>query len=71
MKVFVFWGLAAFVGLVQGLAYVNTIYLLLKDPLIEKSEKELTLNINTVFTDLATMFTSIAGYIFSIIIKNE
>jgi len=37
--------LMIYVGLIGGASYVNTNYLILKDPLIEKDDRELLLNI--------------------------
>jgi battenin len=52
------------VGLVAGLTYVNTIYMILSDEKISKSEKEVSLNLNSMASDSAILMSSLAGVLF-------
>lgn len=54
------------VGMVAGLSYVNTIYTILNDSSISKGEKEVCLNVNSMFADLGIILQSGAGFLFNI-----
>lgn len=49
-----------FVGLMGGASYVNVNYLLLNNELIEKNEKELALNICSIFNDTGILLSSLS-----------
>ena len=46
------------VGLILGVSYVNTFYNYLNDRRIEISQKELAMNIQTFFSDIAQICTT-------------
>ncbi len=52
------------VGIVAGLTYVNTVYMILNDKTIDKSEKEVCLNVNAMFSDSGIILSSIFGFVF-------
>ena len=59
------------VGLVAGFTYVNTIYMILKDSRIPKSEKEVSLNVNGMFSDTGIIANSVFGVIFKMLISKQ
>lgn len=59
------------VGLIAGLTYVNTIYMILSDPKISKSEKEVALNLNSMTSDFGILMSSLVGVFFKQLIKTK
>ena len=57
------------VGLVAGLTYVNTIYMILEDEKILKKEKEVSLNINGMAADFGVICSSLSGFMFKRIVN--
>lgn len=53
----------ALVGLAAGSGYSCVIYKILRDPLIEKKEKEASLNLNSACADVGVLLNSFAGVI--------
>ena len=52
-----------FVGLMGGASYVNVIYQLKNSPKLQKSEKELAMNINNLLGDLGILLAAITALI--------
>lgn len=52
-------------GFLMGLIYVNSFYQLLNDKQIEKTEKEITLNLTILFKDVSIIASSGAGFVFN------
>lgn len=52
------------VGLMGGMSYVNTVYMILNDSNIPKNQKELCLNVNSMFADAGIILSSFFGYLF-------
>ena len=57
------------VGITAGLTYVNSIYMILSDPKITKSEKEVALNLNSMASDIGILMSSLMGVLFKEFIK--
>ena len=53
------------IGIVAGLTYVNTVYMILNDPNIPKGEKEVCLNVNIMFSDTGVLLNSLSGVLFN------
>jgi battenin len=68
VNAYVLLGAVLAVGFVAGLAYVNTIYMILEDREILKKEKEVCLNINGMASDLGVICSSISGFVFKRIV---
>lgn len=58
-------------GVLMGFIYVNSFYQLLNDKNIDKSEKEITLNLTILFKDVSIILSSFSGYFFNIIFPME
>jgi hypothetical protein len=54
-----------FVGLMGGSSYVNVNYLLLSNNKIEKTEKELVMNICSIFNDTGVLLSSLSCLVIS------
>jgi len=63
---FVMFSTIFVVGIVAGLTYVNTVYMILNDSNIPKGDKEVCLNVNIMFSDTGVLLNSIVG----VVIKN-
>ena len=61
---YVFFCTVFTVGIVAGLTYVNTVYMILNDNRIDKGEKEVCLNVNGMFSDSGVVLSSICGFFF-------
>jgi battenin len=61
-------GLMIMTGVTAGFSYVNVIYMILNDHQINKGEKEVSLNLNGMFADVAILTNSLCGFIFNKII---
>lgn len=60
-----------FVGLMGGASYVNVNYLLLNHESIDKHEKELAMNICSIFNDTGVLLSSLSVLVIdNFIIKN-
>lgn len=46
------------VGLMGGCSYVNVMYLILEDPFVTNNEKELSMNLCTVFNDTGVLISA-------------
>lgn len=72
MNIYVQFVLMIWVGLMGGCSYVNVMYLILEDPAVFKAEKELSMNICTVFNDFGILVA--ASYVLMMsntFLKNE
>lgn len=57
-EVWILFGLMVYVGLLGGGSYVNIFYLVLNDPLIDKSDRELCVNITAIFVNVGITLSS-------------
>lgn len=68
LSIYIQCAIMIFVGLLGGSSYVNTFFLLLESNTIKKSQKEMAVNITSIFDDtgviLASIFTMIAANTF-------
>ena len=55
-----------FVGLMGGASFVNVIYLLKNSTILQKTEKELALNLLSCFDDLGILLASITALILTL-----
>jgi hypothetical protein len=61
-----------FVGLMGGASYVNINYLLLSSEKIDPTEKELAMNICSIFNDTGVLLSSLSSLVISnFIIPNK
>jgi hypothetical protein len=51
------------VGLMGGGSYVNVMYQMLENPLLDRNEKELALTLTTVFDDIGILSASILSLV--------
>lgn len=56
-----------FVGITGGFGYANICHQVLKSPKIKKSEREISMNVTSMFSDLGIILNSVIGYLFSFI----
>ena len=55
-----------FVGLMGGASFVNVIYLLKNSTILQKTEKELALNLLSCFDDLGILLASITALVLTL-----
>lgn len=65
-NIYVYFVHMVFVGLMGGASFVNVIYLLKNSTILQKTEKELALNLLSCFDDLGILLASITALILTL-----
>ena len=65
-NIYVYFVHMVFVGLMGGASFVNVIYLLKNNTTLQKTEKELALNLLSCFDDLGILLASITALVLTL-----
>ena len=65
-NIYVYFAHMVFVGLMGGASFVNVIYLLKNSTILQKTEKELALNLLSCFDDLGILLASITALVLTL-----
>ena len=65
-NIYVYFVHMVFVGLMGGASFVNVIYLLKNSSILQKTEKELALNLLSCFDDLGILLASITALVLTL-----
>ena len=65
-NIYVYFVHMVFVGLMGGASFVNVIYLLKNSTILQKTEKELALNLLSCFDDLGILLASITALVLTL-----
>lgn len=58
-------------GFIAGLFFANAVYQLFQTSILDKTEREVAININVVFTDSFVLLVAFCGYIFTVLNQSK